>query len=58
MVFCAKSFMAKIFAPDNPALRSVDLRMRSISSGVGALWFVPKALTRAKIVAAAFPEMD
>jgi hypothetical protein len=39
-------------------LRSVGVRSASIRSGVGARPFPPSAFTRAKIVAAALPEID
>jgi len=58
MVFCARSFMATIFAPERPALRRTGFRSLSISCGVGARPVALRALTRPKIVAAAFPEMD
>jgi len=50
--------MARIFAPERPALRSAGLRSFSISWGVGMPPLALRAFTRAKMVAAALPEMD
>ena len=50
--------MARIFAPERPALRSECLLSFSISWGVGMLPLALRALTRPKMVAAALPEMD
>jgi len=50
--------MARIFAAERPALRSAGLRSFSISWGVGMPPVELSALTRAKMVAAALPEMD
>ena len=58
MVFWARSFMARIFAPERPALRRTGFRSFSISCGVGARPVELRALMRPKMVAAALPEMD
>ena len=50
--------MARTFAPERPALRSVAVRSFSMTSGVGGRPFFPSAFTRPKIVVAAFREID
>ena len=50
--------MARTFAPERPALRSKGFLSLSISCGVGIPPVELRALTRPKMVAAAFPEMD
>ena len=50
--------MARIFAPDNPALRNFRVLSLSISAGAGTPPEALRDLIRAKMVAAAFPEID
>jgi len=56
--FFARDLSCDDFAPERPALRRTGFRSLSISCGVGARPVALRALTRPKIVAAAFPEMD
>jgi len=51
VVFCARSFIARTFAPDKPALRRTGLRSFSICSGEGARPLPLNALIRPKMVA-------
>ena len=52
-VLRARSFMAATLAPDNPALRSTDLRRLSIRCGAGGRPPTPRERMRRKMVAAA-----
>ncbi len=50
--------MARILAPERPALRRTGFRSFSISWGEGMPPLELRAFTRPKMVAAALPEMD